>query len=264
MHIDIAAIVAIAEAAGKAILEVYHSPEAIAVTTKADNSPLTRADEAANALITANLKQLYPDIPILSEEGREAPYAERKQWSLCWQVDPLDGTKEFIKRNGEFAVNIALLQNGVAVAGVVHGPFLEITAWAQAGRGAFMRDADGKVTRLASEMPEGGKPLSVITSRSHRDAATENYLTTLPRHTTRECGASLKYIFIASGRDHLYPRFGPTMEWDTSAGQIILEEAGGELLDSATGHTMRYNRENLRNGAFIAYGNGVREFLEGK
>jgi 3'(2'), 5'-bisphosphate nucleotidase len=264
MHIDIAALVAIAEAAGKAILEVYHSPEAIEVTTKSDNSPLTKADEASNALISKNLRQLYPNIPILSEEGRQAPYSERKSWSLCWQVDPLDGTKEFIKRNGEFAVNIALLQNGVAVAGVVHGPALNITAWAQTGRGAFLRQADGQVIRLASAAPKSGQPLSVITSRSHRDANTEAYLTKLPSHTTRECGASLKYIFIASGRDHLYPRFGPTMEWDTSAGQIILEEAGGELLDGQTGHTMRYNRENLLNGAFIAYGNGVREWIEGR
>lgn len=263
MHIDIAAIVAIAEAAGKRILEVYNSPEAIKVTTKADNSPLTQADEASNDIITANLQKLYPEIPILSEEGREAPYSERKEWSLCWQVDPLDGTKEFIKRNGEFAVNIALLQNGVAVAGVVHGPFLDITAWAQTGRGAFMRQADGQVVQLQSGTPSEGEPLSVLTSRSHLNAATEEYLSELPNHNTRGCGASLKYIFIASGRDHLYPRFGPTMEWDTSAGQIILEEAGGELLDSSTGESMLYNRVNLRNGAFMAYGKGVRELLGG-
>lgn len=262
MHIDLAQIVAIAEGAGHRILAVYNSDAASDFTRKADDSPITQADKASNAFIVAQLRQHYPEIPIISEEEPAVDFATRTRWPLCWQVDPLDGTKEFLRRNGEFAVNIALVQAGEAIAGVIHAPYLRETAWAQRGQGAFMRDAQGVVHALTSGPPALGKRLQVLASRSHLKPEITDFLDKLPPHDLQRMGSSLKYIRLASGAAHFYPRLGPTMEWDTSAGQVILEEAGGELIAEDTQTAMRYNRVELRNGNFMAYGKGIREFLK--
>ncbi|MEM0997336.1 MAG: 3'(2'),5'-bisphosphate nucleotidase CysQ [Bacteroidota bacterium] len=260
--IDMTAVVAIAEAAGQRILEVYNRPDPIEVITKADDSPLTQADQASHEWINAELSRLFPKIPILSEEGGDIPYAERQNWIYCWQVDPLDGTKEFIKRNGEFAVNIALLHQGKAIAGVLHVPYLNISAWAQLGQGAYRRDADGRVYRLSAAAPTTREDFTVLSSRSHMREETRNYLDQLPAHALRAAGSAYKFILVAGGEAHLYPRLGPTSEWDTSAGQIIVEEAGGELLDADTGLPFTYNRKNIINNSFILYGKGVRKWIE--
>ena len=257
MSIDLTAIVAIAEAAGKHILAIYNGDTAQEFVQKADHSPLTQADEASNAYIIAALRRLYPEIQIISEEEAEVAYAIRKDWPRCWQVDPLDGTKEFLNRNGEFAVNIALLAQGEAVAGVIHAPVSGETAWAARGQGAFLRKKDGAVYRLKSCPPVVGAPLRVLASRSHHNADLTAYLAGLDRPIITQAGSSLKFVRIAAGKADFYPRLGPTMEWDTSAGQIIVEEAGGKLLDAETGLPLRYNRKNMRNRNFFVYGKGV-------
>lgn len=262
------AVVAIAEAAGERILDIYNSPDAGDFQSKADDSPLTKADQASNDYIVAELRRLTPAIPIISEEEKEIPYAERKDWEMCWEVDPLDGTKEFIKRNGEFAVCIALLQGGEAVAGVVHAPAVGITAWAERGKGAFLKEnvgdhaKSGEETRkLESVSPTEGEAISIVASRSHMSDSVQEYVDQFRDPEIRSAGSALKFLLIAKGDAHLYPRLAPTMEWDVSAGQIILEEAGGEVLVAETGLPMRFNREQLRNPHFIAYGKGVRENL---
>lgn len=261
MNIDIQKICTIAREAGEIIMEIYNRSEGIKFDRKADNSPLTEADQAANAHIVKELSRLYPEIPIISEEEKEAPYKERRKWKQCWQVDPLDGTKEFIKRNGEFTVNIALLKNGRSVAGVVHAPALGLTAWAEKGRGAF-EDDNGKVSQLESKVPEKGEPICLVASRSHSSPDMEAFLAQFENPKIRSAGSSLKFLLVARGEAHLYPRLAPTMEWDTSSGQIILEEAGGEVLVAETAEPMVYNRENLRNGHFLAYAKNLRKELK--
>ncbi|MEM7035836.1 MAG: 3'(2'),5'-bisphosphate nucleotidase CysQ [Bacteroidota bacterium] len=262
-NVDVPSIVAIAETAGLLIMEVYESDEDAEISTKADDSPITLADRRANEHIVAQLRALYPQIPIISEEEKLLPYEERKNWSLCWQVDPLDGTKEFIRRNGEFAVNIALIQDGVPVVAVVHAPARDITAWATKGEGAFLRDDEGNVRKLESKSWVSSEPITIVASRSHPSPDVQAFMDRFPKRHVQPAGSSLKFILLAMGEAHVYPRLAPTMEWDTSAGQLILEEAGGEFIDEATGKPMLYNRENLTNGNFMAYGRDVRTGIAG-
>jgi len=248
-------VIAIARDAAAAILGIYDSE--FAVQHKDDNSPLTAADMAAHHCIIDGLALLTPDIPVLSEESaHEVSAAQRRPWSRLWVVDPLDGTREFVKRNGEFTVNIALVEQGVAVFGVVQAPVTGDLWHGGAGLGAFRRDGDTDVALHARNpaLP----PLRVAASRSHRDGRSEAFIGRM-LHGFGEVeplrlGSSLKFCRLAEGGMDVYPRFGPTSEWDTAAGQCVLEGAGGCVLDSE-GRPLRYNqRDTILNGDFIALG----------
>ena len=214
----------LAQQAGQRILAVYQSD--FAVTHKEDASPLTQADLASHTLILEALAQLSPGLPCLSEEAADIPYATRRSWSRYWLIDPLDGTKEFVKRNGEFTVNIALVEGHRPVLGVIHAPALGLTYGAAQGVGAFRLD-DGK--RIAVATCDARQHMTVVASRSHRDAETERLLARMPPHEVVSRGSSLKFCLVADGTADFYPRFGPTSEWDTAAGQSLVEQAGGAV-----------------------------------
>ncbi|MDX2298125.1 MAG: 3'(2'),5'-bisphosphate nucleotidase CysQ [Xanthomonadaceae bacterium] len=240
----------IAQRAGAAIMAVYARD--FDVSAKDDASPLTEADMAAHRLIVAGLQQLTPDIPVLSEESAQIDWAVRQRWSRYWLVDPLDGTREFIKRNGEFTVNIALIDGDAPVLGVVYAPALDELAFALRGRGAFVRMGEDDVA-LTTRRPALA-PLRVAASRSHRDARTQAALERMGEIECLGLGSSLKFLRIAEGRADVYPRFGPTSEWDTAAAQCVLEAAGGAVL-GMDGAPLRYNRkDSLLNPDFIALG----------
>lgn len=246
---DFDAVIAIARRAGDAILTIYDGPE-FNVETKDDESPLTAADRAAHALIDRELRALTPEIPVLSEEGADIPYSERRAWSRFWLVDPLDGTKEFIKRNGEFTVNIALVEGNAPVWGVIHAPAIDTTYAGRVGAGAWRRSGDETWQSLAVTVPEGGH--AVVKSRSHPTGELAEYLETVDVADEVPVGSSLKFCAVAEGRATLYPRFGPTMEWDTGAGQAIVEAAGGRVrLAADDNQSLQYNKEDLHNDWFI-------------
>lgn len=243
-------VIDIARRAAAAILAVYDGE--FAVQHKDDRSPLTAADLAAHRCIVDGLQALTPGIPVLSEESRHADIAERRGWRRLWVVDPLDGTREFVKRNGEFCINIALVEQGEAVFGLIQQPVTGLLWHGAPGRGAFRRE--GEADRAIRARIPAASPLRVAASRSHRDARTQALLDALPGSTVVGCGSALKFCRIAEGEIDLYPRFGPTSEWDTAAGQAILEAAGGAVLDPR-GRPLRYNqRDTLLNGDFIAVG----------
>nr|WP_238346219.1 3'(2'),5'-bisphosphate nucleotidase CysQ [Luteimonas saliphila] len=244
-------VLAIAQEAAASILEVYERD--FDVTRKDDASPLTDADLAAHHRIVAGLSRLTPDIPVLSEESTHAVPAEiRRRWPCLWLVDPLDGTREFVKRNGEFTVNIALIDHGVSVFGVIQAPVTGVLWHGAPGHGAFRRDASGE-NAIRVRRPAHA-PLRVAASRSHRDPRTEALMVRMGAVEPVGLGSSLKFCRLAEGGMDVYPRFGPTSEWDTGAGQAILEGAGGALLDPR-GRPFRYNqRDTLLNGDFVALG----------
>lgn len=240
-------LIAAAEAAGEAIMAVYEGDD-FGTVTKDDNSPLTKADLASNRVILERLQTLTPDIPVMSEESKHLPFEARRDWERFWLVDPLDGTKEFIKKNGEFTVNIALIEGGAPVFGVVYAPALDLTYWAAAGVGAFK----GKDTRIEALAYDGGT-LKLVASRSHAGAATEALVEELELDTSVELvsiGSSLKLCLVADAQAHLYPRFGPTMEWDTAAAQCVAEQAGAQVR-APDGEALSYNKESLLNPHFI-------------
>jgi 3'(2'), 5'-bisphosphate nucleotidase len=241
---------AISRRAGAAILTVYESDD-FGVETKSDESPLTRADKAANGVIVAGLRQLSLQAPIVSEEGKDVPFAERQQYTRFWLVDPLDGTKEFIKRNGEFTVNIALIENGRPVLGAVYVPVTDELYYAARNEGAWL-EGQGRIraARFTLEEPN----LRVVASRSHLNDATRDFMERLNEPEIVSRGSSLKILELARGAAHLYPRLAPTMEWDTAAAHAILLEAGGKLVNDETGQELIYNKEVLRNPHFVAYG----------
>ncbi len=244
-----AALMPIAARAGSAIMKVYDG--AFAVERKDDNSPLTLADLESQRVIAESLGKLTPDIPVLSEESAQAPWSVRRTWRELWVVDPLDGTREFIKRNGEFTVNIALVAGHEPLLGVIAAPAQRVLYWGAAGIGAFRRDAEGAVSQIRVAAPAA--PLRVVGSRSHMSAETAAYLAGFPPHVMTGVGSSLKFCLLAEGKAELYPRFGPTSEWDTAAGQALLEAAGGPV-PRMDGHRLRYNcRESLINGDFVAF-----------
>jgi len=235
--------------AGAAIMRIYDG--AFSVQHKDDNSPLTLADLESQHVIAAGLARLTPDIPVLSEESAQSPWEERKQWKELWVVDPLDGTREFVKRNGEFTINIALVVDHEPLLGVVAAPAQGLLYWGAAGVGSFSRHHGAPQIAIHTSAPE--IPLRVIGSRSHASAETASYLSGLGPHVMTGIGSSLKFCLIAEGRADLYPRFGPTSEWDTAAGQALLEAAGGHVT-RPDGHRLRYNcRETLLNGDFLAF-----------
>ncbi len=246
------ALIDIARAAGEAILDVYGTD--FAVQAKDDRTPLTAADLAAHRIIAGALAQLAPGVPLLSEEGADVDWDTRRAWSRYWLVDPLDGTREFVKRNGEFTVNIALIEDGVPVLGVVHAPVLGYLVHARRGAGCWLREADGRRDAALGTRRPAQAPLRVAASRSHLDTRTARVLDAIGEHERMGLGSSLKFCRIAEGRADVYPRFGPTSEWDTAAGQCVLEAAGGAVL-GLDGAPLRYNRgPSLLNPHFIALG----------
>ncbi len=248
-------VIPIAKTAGDKIMEIYADESSFNVEHKSDDSPLTRADKEANDIICKGLDSLKVDFPIISEENKMLPFAERKDFTYCWMVDPLDGTKEFIKRNGEFTVNIALIYNGQSVGGVVYAPVLEEMYYASKGNGA-VKLHQGKTTHLAATLyhPEE-KALSIVCSRSHLNEGTQNFIDGYDAPLKVSKGSSLKFLILANGEAQIYPRLAPTMEWDTAAAHIILEESGGSLVKAEDGQPLEYNKEDLLNPHFIAYGN---------
>ena len=244
-------VIAIAQDAAAAIMAGYATP--FDVTIKSDHSPVTAADLAANAVIERGLQQLTPDLPILSEESAQVPWDVRQHWGAYWLVDPLDGTREFVKRNDEFSVNIALIYQGAPAFGVVLAPVSGIAWHAMRGELAYRR-LGMHDTVLRARAPATA-PLKVAASRSHRSAQTEALLGRMGDIEVVAQGSSLKFCRIAEGTLDVYPRLGPTSEWDTAAGQCVLHAAGGAVLSAATGKPFRYNRrESLLNGDFIALG----------
>ena len=250
--------------AGAEILKIYDDPQAdFQVERKADNSPLTLADRRANETIMQVLQQM--PYPVLSEEGKQLPYAERAVWKEFWVVDPLDGTKEFIKRNGEFTVNIAFVREGVPVMGVIYVPVKKCLYFADETQGAYkLEDIVGidmdslmDLRKRAVRLPvaEQRDTFVVVASRSHCTPETEAYIGQMRREhdrvELRSSGSSLKICLVAEGKADVYPRFAPTMEWDTAAGHAIVRAAGGEIRQTDRPEPLQYNKENLLNPWFI-------------
>jgi len=254
--IDIQKINSIAQKAGDEIMKIYQQD--FKVDYKADNSPLTKADIKSNEIITESLKDLYPEIPILSEENKEVPYNIRKYWEYFWLVDPLDGTKEFVKKNGEFTVNIALIHKDTPVLGVIYAPVLEILYYAQKDQGTFKQEKNKKPQRLPIYKHAKDDALKVIVSKSHYNQETKEFVNNLKRQYEKiefiNIGSSLKLCLIAEGKADIYPRLAPTMEWDTAAGQAIVEESKGRITKYKTEEFIRYNKQNLLNPYFVTTG----------
>lgn len=235
--------------ASKEILRVYNSDN-FQVERKGDHSPLTIADKKAHLAITSILEST--ELPILSEEGKDTPYHERKDWNYFWMVDPLDGTKEFIKRNGEFTVNIALIENQTPVLGVVTVPVTGEEFFGAKGMGAFLHHGESTIqlpTRTRVDLQKPG--VRVIASRSHMNEETLQYIDRLNEPQLVSSGSSLKFMLLATGKADVYPRFAPTMEWDTAAAHAIVKEAGFSVKEKDVGAELLYNKPNLLNPYFI-------------
>lgn len=248
--------------AGSTILEVYATD--FDVAHKSDDSPLTIADQKANAVIESYLKKT--DLPIISEETKVLDYSDRQHWARCWLVDPLDGTKEYVKRNGEFTVNIALIERGTPIMGVIYAPVLGYLYYTEdnaahkvqlesGSEQAVLKDIDALKTRAKKLQPAPWQdPIRVVGSRSHMNEATQDFVTALQSNHQTEMvskGSSLKFCLVAEGSAHVYPRFAPTMEWDTGAGQAICEAAGLKVTRQDNGTPLSYNKENLLNPYFL-------------
>ncbi len=249
-------IEAIARRAGAAIMEVYNSADGLAVQYKDDDSPLTEADRRANAIIEAGLAELEPRLPVLSEESAQPGYETRRQWRRYWLVDPLDGTREFVKHNGEFTVNIALVGDGVAELGVVHVPVSGVSYTGAIGHGAYRQDSGSEPIPISAGAKSDNAPLKMVASRSHLDEHVKRVLRRLEAEYGAvemvNMGSSLKICLLAEGKADIYPRLAPTSEWDTAAAHAVLAAAGGEVFDTGF-RPLRYNKgEDLRNPHFIA------------
>jgi 3'(2'), 5'-bisphosphate nucleotidase len=244
--------------AGAAILDVYATGHD--VEYKADDSPITRADRAAHEILCQGLQRITPELPVLSEESTDGHAPEvRHAWDEYWLVDPLDGTKEFISRNGEFTVNVALMRGNRAVLGVVAAPVLGIVYYGALGLGAFLAHGDEPGQPIQVRCP-AATPLVVVGSRSHRGDSLDGVLERLGPHEMRPMGSSLKICLVAEGAADFYPRLGPTSEWDTAAAQAVVEAAGGALT-TLDGKPLRYNeRDTLLNPHFLVFGDPAREF----
>jgi len=255
-QIDIQDIVKIAKDAGKAIMEIYNQD--FGVELKTDNTPLTIADQKANEIILSSLNQLpvnsllQQNIPILSEEGRNVPYDERKNWEYFWLIDPLDGTKEFVKKNGEFTINIALIYKDTPIIGVVYSPVLNVCYWAKRDEGAFK---DGK--KLPLKVNGQKDVYKIVASRSHMSSETKDFIEAIDTDKEKvivSIGSSLKICLVAEGEANIYPRLGPTMEWDTAAAHAIVNESDGlfnKYIDNGARQQHVYNKKNLLNDWFV-------------
>lgn len=252
--IQINLLLAIAKQSGQAILEVYNKP--FDVELKDDKSPLTEADKRSNAVIMQGLMANWPAIPVISEENKLVPYDERKNWTRFWLVDPLDGTKEFIKRNGDFTVNIALIENGQPVLGVVYAPVLNYTCFGAKGIGSFVSDRGGPFVQIIAQPHYSTlQKVKVVGSRSHLTDETLAFVEKLKEQGKEvdfvSKGSSLKLCMVAEGKADVYPRFGPTMEWDTGAAHAVALYAGRSVNNAQTGTELTYNKPDLLNPFFI-------------
>lgn len=243
MDMDINIVIEIARMAGEKIKAIYDAGD-IEADTKEDDTPITRADRTSHDFITRELKKAFTGIPIISEEGREVPYQIRKHWNRFWLVDPLDGTREFIHRNGEFTVNIALVEENRPVLGIIYVPVQDVVYHAKKGKGAFKRTGKNSDIEIGVRK-ETENGLIAVASRSH---SSKNETAFLHRHHVMDSisvGSSLKFCLVAEGKAHLYYRHGPTWEWDTAAGHIVAESAGAIV------HNLIYNKEALKNDRFL-------------
>lgn len=250
-------LIQLAQQAGQEIVKIYDI--GFEVTDKADDTPLTDADLAAHQTITRGLAQLTPEIPILSEESESIPYEERRQWQRYWLIDPLDGTREFIKRNGEFTVNIALIENQQPIIGVIQVPVNGILYYGWREGGAWKQLPEQPPEQIHVRTPSD-EQLIVAGSRSHQSETITEFLDKIGSHRIFPMGSSLKSCLVAEGQADLYPRLGPTSEWDTAAAQCIVEEAGGQITDTAM-NPLRYNtKDSLLNPHFFVFGKGNRDW----
>jgi 3'(2'), 5'-bisphosphate nucleotidase len=247
-------IVTIAKGAGKEIMKIYETAD-FGIQYKSDESPVTIADQASNDFIIKKLKKLTPDIPIVSEESKEIPFSERQNYEYFWMIDPLDGTKEFIARNGDFAVNIALIFQNKPILGVIYVPNTDGVYFAVKNEGSYKLEAGKKTQITCNSFNLDDLRLRIPVSRSYFNDATKKLIADnyrdpvlLPR------GSALKFMNIAEGSADIYPRIGTTMEWDTAACQIIIEEAGGQILEMSSKNPLQYNKPSLFNPDFIAFG----------
>lgn len=271
--LDVDYLISIAEKAGQAIMDIYKGDAANwDVDHKADDSPLTRADKEANKIICDALMDWTPHIPIISEENKVAPFLTRQKYQYCWIVDPLDGTKEFIKRVPHFTVNIALIKDKSPVMGVVCTPAAATMHFAVKGKGAFVRTltSDDRQIRCKEYIPEA-EGLSIVASASHMNSLTKDFMAMHKNPSPVQVGSSLKFLLVAEGLAHVYPRLAPTCEWDTAAAHIIVEEAGGSVVQAGLcdnkGNALEtwqealakelpvsYNKDNILNPFFVVYG----------
>jgi 3'(2'), 5'-bisphosphate nucleotidase len=252
-------IVALSRQAGDAILEVYATD--FDVQAKDDDSPLTQADMASHRIIDRGLRNLTPDIPVISEESGLPEFEERSQWDRYWLIDPLDGTKEFVNRNGEFTVNIALIEGNRPVLGVVHVPVMKKTYTGCEGAGATVRE-DGGDPRPIKVAAATSDPVLVVGSRSHRGASLDAFLEQLGKVEMLAMGSSLKFCIVAEGKADIYPRLGLTSEWDTAAAQAVVEQAGGAVLE-LDGSPLAYNaKADILNPHFLVRGPKDRNWLD--
>jgi 3'(2'), 5'-bisphosphate nucleotidase len=247
-------LIAASRRAGEAALEVYDTD--FDVSYKDDRSPVTEADRRSHGIIKQALAEVAPDTPLLSEEGRDVAYAERRSWREFFLVDPLDGTKEFIKRNGDFTVNIALIRDGAPTMGIIFVPVTGVMYYALRGHGAFSQTGEGEPDSIAVNQGPSAGGLVVASSRSHGSTELDKYLENFKVKERVSRGSSLKFCLVAEGRADLYPRLGPTWEWDTAAGHAIVEEAGGKVLDLG-GKPLLYNKEVLKHAGFVALAMGI-------
>lgn len=244
----------IAQEAGKEILRIYRSADSIEIKIKDDKSPLTLADRTSHEIISDGLSLMKNALPVISEEGLQPIFAERKHYKKYWLVDPLDGTREFVKRSDEFTVNIALMDLGIPVMGVVYVPVSGELYWAEKHKGAFKMEPGGSIIRLhAHDFDIRAKGLRILCSRSHINAATRSYIENFDEPELISTGSSLKFLWIAENKADIYPRLGPTMEWDTAAAQVILHEAGGQVVRYLDRVPLEYNKRSLENPHFLAF-----------
>ena len=242
------AVIALCREAGRATMTYYGGAADAGVREKDDRSPVTLADEVAHGILVAGLRRLDPATPVVSEEDVMASFEDRRGWRRFWLVDPLDGTKEFIKRRAEFTVNVALIVNGEPVFGVVLAPALDLLYWAAKGEGAWREEKGQAPERIFSASPAPGTPLTVVESLSHPSPELEEYLRTIPVARRVKAGSSLKFCWVAEGRADIYPRLGPTMEWDVAAGDCIYRQSGREAERPSP---LTYNKPDLRNPSFV-------------
>ena len=242
------AVTGLVREAGRATMTYYDGALDSEVREKDDRSPVTLADEVAHRILVDGLRRIDPTTPVVSEESEAAAYETRSGWRRFWLVDPLDGTKEFIKRRAEFTVNVALIDNGEPVLGVVLAPALDLLYWAVKGSGSWREEKGGPPERIYSISRNPGTPLTVVESLSHPSDELEEYLRTIPVARRVKAGSSLKFCWVAEGRADIYPRLGPTMEWDVAAGDCVYRQSGraGERPSPLT-----YNKPDLRNTSFV-------------
>ena len=241
-------VVGLVREAGRATMTYYDAPETAGVREKEDRSPVTLADEVAHGILVEGLRRIEPSIPVVSEEAAADDFETRRGWRRFWLVDPLDGTKEFIKRRAEFTVNVALIEDGEPVLGVVEAPALELVYWAVKGGGAWREEKGAPAERIYSTAPAPGAGLTVVESLSHPSQELEDYLKTIPVARRVKAGSSLKFCWVAEGRADIYPRLGPTMEWDVAAGDCVYRQSGR---DGERPSPLTYNKPDLRNPSFI-------------